>query len=274
MAINTLKRTILILPLAAVLGCHSTGNEHYSPGNYAGNSGVGAVSIDGPNLGPAASPVLPYVEETWPGASDGNLFSWADGAPVNIKKAGKAKINAAGIMDLNGGSITPLDFNDKLLKACQKSNELSIEVVLMSASLKQAGPARIVSFSKDTLSRNFTLGQENKSLILRLRTTDNDGNGSKIVVNLVDVAKEPMHLIVTYRAGKTVCYVDGQQVSSSEVPKGNFSKWEPMQLILGDEITNDRNWNGTIERIAIGSKFVDADQAQRQFDLMMQDMTE
>jgi hypothetical protein len=178
-------------------------------------------------------------------------------------------------MDLNNGSVSPLDFNGKLFDACRNTNELSIEVVLMSASENQGGPARIVSFSKDISSRNFTLGQEGNKLVLRLRTLDNDGNATKIVVDLVEIEKDqPMHLIVTYKPGKTVCYVDGKAVKSSEIPQGKLSNWEPMQLIFGDEVTGDRNWNGTIERVAIGNKFIDAAAARDQFDLMMNDMTE
>jgi hypothetical protein len=272
MAIRTLKRTILILPLAAIVGCHSAGSDH-QPAGYATYNDSAAV--DAGHLGDAAPPAPPYVEESWPGSSGDVVFSWADGAPVNVKKSGKAHVNAAGIMDLTSGAITPLDFNDKLLAACKKSNQLSIEVVLMTSNLKQKGPARIVSFSKDTNLRNFTLGQEDNSLVLRLRTSGNDTNGTKIVVDLVDVEKErPMHLIVTYQDGKTVCYVDGKQVSTSDVPKGSFGNWEPMQLIFGDEITGQRNWDGTIERVAMGSSFIDAKTAQRRFDLMLQDMTE
>jgi hypothetical protein len=222
--------------------------------------------------------------QTWPGNADGIVFSWADGAPFDNKKGGKAHINDKGIMDLNNGSVRLSGFNAKLLDACQNTNELSIEVVLTSASEKQGGPARIVSFSKDINSRNFTLGQDGNRLVLRLRTLDNDENANKIVVDLVEIKKDqPMHVIVTYKPGKTVCYVDGKVAKCSERLKGKLCNWEPMQLIFGDEVTgdpnnpkdpNNRNWNGTIERVAIGSKFIDADAARHQYNLMMKNKKE
>lgn len=275
MAIKTFKRTVLLLPLATIIGCHSTG--HHEVDGYT-EAVAPTVALGEPQADLSDSPPMapPYVEPTnWPGDTNGLVFSWADGAPVNIKKNGKAQINDAGIMEFNGGSISPSDFNDALLESCRQSNELSIEAVLMSSESKQTGPARIVSFSKDSDSRNFTLGQDGKHLVLRLRTSGNDDNGSKNVVKLTEIEKDrPLHLIVTHRKGQTVCYVDGQEVSKSDDSKGDFSNWEPMELILGDEVSKKKNWNGTIERIAIGSRFIDADAARRQFDLMMQDTTE
>jgi hypothetical protein len=156
MANNLIKRTLLLLPLATVMGCHST--CHQQANNYVDDHVADVAQV---TLGSSIAAAPPYVEEVaWPGVDDGLVFSWSDGAPVNIKKHGKAHINAAGIMDLTDGSVSPVDFNGKLFDACRNSNELSIEVVLMSASENQAGPARIVSFSKDTNLRNFTLGQE------------------------------------------------------------------------------------------------------------------
>ena len=73
-------------------------------------------------------------------------------------------------MVLSEGAFLAEDANTDLLTACRKSNELSVEAVIRPDRLDQTGPARIVTFSSDSGNRNFTLGQQNDSLVFRLRT--------------------------------------------------------------------------------------------------------
>ena len=44
-------------------------------------------------------------------------------------------------MDLAGGAMVAEDANDSLLAACKRSNELTLEATLATASLDQKGPA-------------------------------------------------------------------------------------------------------------------------------------
>jgi hypothetical protein len=48
MAINTLKRTILLLPLATIIGCHSTGHQDVC--DYADSEGVSVAYADSDSL--------------------------------------------------------------------------------------------------------------------------------------------------------------------------------------------------------------------------------
>lgn len=57
-------------------------------------------------------------------------------------------------------------------------NQTSILVRLRTEKLWQAGPARIVTYSKDAYNRNFTLAQLNRSLVFRLRTPVSGLNGA------------------------------------------------------------------------------------------------
>jgi len=65
----------------------------------------------------------------------------------------------------------------KIMDALQASNEITLEAWVKPANLTQTGPARIVSFSKDTGYRNFTLGQTIDEYRMRLRTTNTTNNG-------------------------------------------------------------------------------------------------
>ena len=65
----------------------------------------------------------------------------------------------------------------KILDAVRKSGEITIEAWIKPANTTQAGPARIVTVSKDTGSRNFTLGQKAGAYEVRFRTTSTSSNG-------------------------------------------------------------------------------------------------
>jgi hypothetical protein len=65
----------------------------------------------------------------------------------------------------------------KIINACRKTGEISIEAWITPANTTQMGPARIVSLSTDTSNRNFTLGQESSAYVMRLRTTKTTTNG-------------------------------------------------------------------------------------------------
>src|SRR5690606_38983357 len=67
---------------------------------------------------------------------------------------------------------------DKLIKAVTESGALTIEAWIRPADTSQAGPARIVTLSKDTGARNFTLGQKADAYEVRFRTTTTSANGA------------------------------------------------------------------------------------------------
>ena len=68
----------------------------------------------------------------------------------------------------------------RLLNALKQSNEITVEVWFKPANLKQDGPARLVTISKNTSERNFTIGQEATSLQARLRTTRTSKNARRV----------------------------------------------------------------------------------------------
>jgi hypothetical protein len=66
---------------------------------------------------------------------------------------------------------------ERLTAAIQNSNAFTIEAWITPAETAQTGPARIVTLSRDTSMRNFTLGQDNLVYEARLRTTAASANG-------------------------------------------------------------------------------------------------
>ncbi|MHC4398697.1 MAG: apiosidase-like domain-containing protein [Planctomycetota bacterium] len=66
---------------------------------------------------------------------------------------------------------------EKVSTAVRKSGELTLEAWVAPANMAQSGPARIVTLSRDTGQRNFTLGQKGAAYEVRCRTTSTSRNG-------------------------------------------------------------------------------------------------
>ncbi|MFC1601396.1 DUF4038 domain-containing protein, partial [Candidatus Sumerlaeota bacterium] len=215
--------------------------------------------------------------KTWPGNPDGLRFVWendnaanqlADGTKCQVEAREGAAFSADGVMDCNKGSFVAKDMDEILLKACQATNQLSIEAYLTVSNTDQGGPARIVTFSLDSGSRNFTLGQEKGRLILRLRTPNTGSNGLSPQLDLCPVkAGEAMHVIVSYYPGHTYAFVNGKLVLNSTAVQGDFSNWEPYHLLFGDEWSGSRHWSGLLDSVTIYDRFIGPLEAGRRHEL-------
>ena len=156
----------------------------------------------------------------------------------------------------------------RLNSTIKRSGEITIEAWLSPATPDQAGPARIVTLSKNGSERNVTLGQDGAKFDVRLRTTKTGRNGTPSLSAPKDSLKtERTHVVYTRnRAGTARLYLDGEQVSEKEV-KGSLSNWASgNRLALGNEHSNDRPWLGTYYLVAIFSRDLSAAEVKRHFD--------
>lgn len=194
-------------------------------------------------------------------AGDGLVFAWKRGDPAGpLSARGSARIDDAGRMQLADGSFHMP--GDALLAAAKASNQLTIEAIITPANSQQKGPARIISLSQDAYHRNLTLGQERDQLILRLRTPQTGENGMKPETRLGRIqAGTPTHVLVTYRDGELVSYLNGRQAERSTRVRGSFSNWEAHQLVFGDEWKDQRDWQGILDGVAILTRFVGPEEA-------------
>jgi VanZ family protein len=157
-------------------------------------------------------------------------------------------------------SIAPAE---RLYESFVSGRGISIEVWLETNDIMQAGPARIVSYSLDTGLRNFTLGQEGRDLVLRVRTTQTDLNGDNPAMQIsnVFVPGIPMHLVATYDHGIERLYMNGKMVSEIAGPGGGFSNWEPgYPLVLGNEATGNRPWKGRLFLAALYNRALSSEE--------------
>jgi len=93
--------------------------------------------------------------------------------------------------------------NDSILAAqkLKKSSEFTLILRIATLDVSQAGPARIVSISKDAHNRNITLGQQQDQLDVRLRTpiTGNNGNLVPLLIPNAFTNTSYHRWVITYR---------------------------------------------------------------------------
>ena len=104
-----------------------------------------------------------------------------------------------------------------LYKDLVKRNQLTLVVRMRTNNLEQMGPARIVTYSLNPVSRNFTLGQIGNSLTFRLRTPGSGLNGAAPALYTGPVLSlGHTYLVAAVYDGRiSKLYVDGKLVGRS-----------------------------------------------------------
>jgi|GEM_PF-3509770 len=208
-----------------------------------------------------------------PTVSPNQVFAWdridarneamgADGKLVGCS----GKLHSAAVPDVfNGLDLTSGWFTAdaesaaRVATACRATGEFSIEAIVTSSGGEQTGPARIVSSSSGASERNFTLGEDKGNLVIRIRTTATDPNGAERQITIGPIRPwQPTHVMVSFRPGELVAWMNGAETHRSAGPGGNLSVWnEAFPLILGDEVGGKRNWSGRLKDVRIANKAID-----------------
>jgi len=226
--------------------------------------------------------------KVWPGTDEGLIFLWENATSANqiqtidnkkystqLELTGKAIYGFDNCLDLAQGAAKVDGADDHILRACQKSNQLTIEACITTDQIDQKGPARIISFSENASSRNFTVGQTDNHLVLRLRTPLSGENGSSPEIVLGEIKPDvAMHVIVTYTPGQLHCYFNGKAVNIKENYQGDFSNWTSQHLLFGDEWGGDRNWDGKLEGVALFNRFFSDQEAAKHYALWQKKIKE
>jgi len=155
----------------------------------------------------------------------------------------------------------------KLINAVKRTRELTIEAWMTPANIKQDGPARMVSLSRDTSNRNVTLGQEAAVYQARLRTTKTSTNGIPSTDSKKGTANTRLtHVVFTRNAkGQTQIFLNGK-LNVSGSAGGDFGNWDiNYKLFLANEATGDRPWLGTLSLVAIYDRALSKEEVQQNF---------
>ena len=174
-----------------------------------------------------------------------------------------------GLLDARNGELrSVMALEDRkgsliLRRSLARTGRMSLEIFLKTDSLQQGGPARIVSFSKGTTSRNFTLGQSGNGLSFRLRTTETDGNGTRPSLLVPQVFDEQrfQHLALVYDGDQVRLYIDGMLHPTAVDLHGSFDNWgSDHHLVMGDELFGGRPWAGIVKRVSIYDRALAAEE--------------
>jgi outer membrane protein assembly factor BamB len=188
------------------------------------------------------------------------------GKPLNLRLEDEtaAKWVPGGLAIPSPAAIESAGPAAKIVEACRKSSEITVEAWIKPANASQGGPSRIVSLSQDPYKRDFTLGQDGASFDVRLRTTRTGENGmNPSLTSQGGVATELSHVVYTRDAsGKATIRVNGAVQGSGTIP-GDLSNWdEGFRLALANELTHDRPWLGELHLVAIYSRALTAPEVE------------
>ena len=155
-----------------------------------------------------------------------------------------------------------------IIESVRRSGEITIEAWIQPARLDQSGPARIITLSKNSSERNFTLGQDGDRFEVRFRTTKTSGNGTPALKSAPkSLTTELTHVVYTRsRSGKARLYLNGEAAGEQTI-KGDTSNWNRShQLALANELSKDRPWQGTYHLVAIYNRDLTPDEIKRNFE--------
>ena len=183
-----------------------------------------------------------------------------------------------GIDIQDGRAIASSDTSRKLFDRIARpdtgTQQFSVEAWVIPDNTNQEGPARIVSYSRNTGSRNFTMGQVLYQYDFRNRNLDpeisDNGTPSLRTYDVdQDLQATLQHVVLTYDQfrGRRI-FVNGKWTDDvDESVAGRLWNWDPdHRFVLGNEASNNRQWIGKIQLVAIYDHALTEEQIRRNFD--------
>ena len=120
-------------------------------------------------------------------------------------------------------------------------------------------------------ARNFTLGQTLYNYDFSNRSSTADANGSPALSTAdadEDLQATLQHVVTTFDPvnGRSI-YVNGVFTDDLDpVGGGTLADWDDtFALVLGNEVSGDRQWQGTLRMVAIHNRVLTAEQIQQNF---------
>lgn len=201
------------------------------------------------------------------GSGDVTMDTSGVGTPIALQIEGMEWVEGGGLRNVNGKAQASEADSQKLFDMIVPANEYTVEAWIIPDNNAQDGPARIVSYSLDTALRNFTMGQNAIYYQLRNDSTSTNDNGTAALEALdPQVETALQHVVMTFDGltGRKV-YINGQLGAEEDVQ--DTLEWENNNLlVIGNEVTNDRIWQGVITFTAIHNKALSAAEIQQNFE--------
>ncbi|HWJ34382.1 MAG TPA: LamG domain-containing protein [Steroidobacteraceae bacterium] len=213
---------------------------------YEFQTGTGLTAFDTSGVDPSADLTL------------SGSVSWAGGWGILIQAAG-------------GKAQASTSSSKKIHDLIEATGEYSVEAWVAPA-LVAADKSYMVSYSGGDTVRNFTLGQTNQQYDFMMRDSNTDLNGvaqvqTPMAAMLLQASLQ--HVVLTYDPvnGRQI-YVNGVNSGAVDAEKGGtMGNWDDtFALVLGNEVSSDRPWQGLIKFVAIHDRALTAAQITQNFN--------
>ena len=211
---------------------------------YMFETGQGSTAYDTSGVTPEADLQL-----------SGNV-TWVGGWGIQIGQGGKAQASTSA--------------SAKFASMIQGTGEYTFEAWVAPANVTQTG-AYIVSYSGSNTTRNATLAQDAMQYqgMTRSSATDTNGNPPLTTTTAGGAAQAALqHVVLTYDPvnGQKI-YVNGVYTGDVDPAKGgSLANWDStFALVLGNEVTGQRQCQGVIKFVAIHNRALTAAQIQQNF---------
>jgi hypothetical protein len=212
---------------------------------YEFKTGQGTIAFDTSGVDPAADLTL-----------SGSDVSWVGGWGINIR-SGKAQASTTA--------------SRKFQQLITATGEYSIEAWVVPGNVTQED-ARIVSYSGSVDTRNFTMGQTlyNYDFFGRSSTTGANGTPQLSTADADERLQASLqHVVMTYDPvnGRRI-YVNGEFTGDVDgAGGGTLGDWDnSYAFVLGNEVSNNRQWQGVLRLVAIHNRALTLQQIQQNFE--------
>lgn len=200
--------------------------------------GAGTTAFDTSGVDPAANLTLSGDVE------------WFGGWGIDIR-SGKAQASTAS--------------SRKLHDLIRATGEYSLEAWVVPGNVTQDN-AHIIGYSGGTGVRNFTLSQDMHSYEFRNRSNVTGPNGDPVLAteDADQILQATLqHVVVTFDpvAGRQI-HVNGTRIPIDDpVGGGLINDWDnTFALVLGNEVSGDRQWEGVLRLVAIHNRALTSEQ--------------
>jgi cytochrome c553 len=211
---------------------------------YMFETGQGSTAYDTSGVTPEADLEL-----------SGNI-SWVGGWGIQIGSGGKAQASTSA--------------SQKFASMIQGTGEFSLEAWVAPANVTQTG-AYVVSYSGSNTTRDATLAQAAMQYQGMTRSSATDTNGMPALTTTTNggAAQAALqHVVLTYDPvnGQKI-YVNGVWTGDADPAKGgSLANWDStFALVLGNEVTGQRQWQGVIKFVAVHNRALTQAQIQQNF---------
>ncbi|MDX1701545.1 MAG: LamG-like jellyroll fold domain-containing protein, partial [Melioribacteraceae bacterium] len=173
----------------------------------------------------------------------------------------------SGLEVTNTSSISADGSTGKLYNSLMPAEQITVELWIKPASGAQNGPARIMTYSKNGLERNFGLFQNNDRFEFRLRTTETDQNGVPSLISDQGIVQEELtHIVYNYSDNDTArLFINGELITQRHIA-GTFSNWDTTYSFgIANEFIDNKPWRGTFYLAAVYNRALSSAEIKHNF---------